>query len=227
MSMNASKLFRAGNKIVPPYAVLPLILCPAINMIVYSGSQLLVTGKEHYDFTSTWDNMIPLMPAWTLVYLGCFFIWIVNYILVCRESKEICYEFLSAEALSKLICGIFFLTLPTTNIRPELVGNDCFTQLLRFVYTVDRPVNLFPSIHCLAIWFSWRGLLKCKKVPKWYKYLSFVFVWLVFLSVLYTKQHILIDIIGGIVVAEIGWYLSRRLHLGNVYKWMNARIKIK
>lgn len=226
--MNTLKntFLNAVNKIVPPYAVLPLILCPIINMLVYTGSQFLVVGRRHYDFTSTWDNLIPLVPGWTLVYLGCFLIWIVNYILVCRENRVICYEFLSAEALSKLICGVFFIFLPTTNVRPELVGSDCFTQLLRFVYTVDQPVNLFPSIHCLAIWYSWRGLIKCEKVSRFYKYISFLFVCLVFLSVLYTKQHILIDIIGGVVVAEIGWYLSGKLHLGDVYKWMNSRINI-
>lgn len=214
------------NKILPPYAVLPLILCPIINMVVYSGAQLIVRGQHHYDFTTAWDNMIPVVPAWTLVYLGCFLIWIVNYILVCRESRGICYEFLSAEALSKLICGVFFLFLPTTNLRPELVGNDGFTQMLRFVYTVDQPVNLFPSIHCLAIWYSWRGLIKCEKVPGWYKWISFLFVWMVFLSVLYTKQHVLVDIVGGVVVAEIGWYLSGKLHLGNVYERLNSRVKV-
>lgn len=217
---------RMIHRVVPPYAVLPLILCPVINMIVYSGSQFFVAHRPHYDFTSTWDNLIPLVPAWTLVYLGCFLIWIVNYIWICRESREICYEFLAAEALSKLMCGVFFLFLPTTNIRPELAGSDFCTQLLHFVYTVDQPVNLFPSIHCLAIWFSWRGQLKCKKIPKWYKYLSFAFVWLVFLSVLFTKQHILIDIIGGVAVAEISWYISGKLHLGNGYKWLNARMKV-
>lgn len=55
------------NKILPPYAVLPLILCPIINMVVYSGAQLIVRGQHHYDFTTAWDNMIPVVPAWTLV----------------------------------------------------------------------------------------------------------------------------------------------------------------
>lgn len=55
------------NKILPPYAVLPLILCPIINMVVYNGAQLIAGQRYHYDFTSAWDNLIPLVPAWTLV----------------------------------------------------------------------------------------------------------------------------------------------------------------
>ena len=54
------------NKILPPYAVLPLILCPIINMVVYNGAQLLVRQRHHYDFTTAWDNLIPMVPAWTL-----------------------------------------------------------------------------------------------------------------------------------------------------------------
>lgn len=226
MNTTRNKLLSIINQIIPSYAMLPLVLCPIINMIVYNGGQLLASNRYHYDYTSVWDNKIPLESAWITVYLGCFFIWILNYILVARESREVCYKFLSAEALSKLICGLFFIFLPTTNVRPELVGTDIFTQVLGFVYIVDQPVNLFPSIHCLAIWFSWRGLLNCKKVPQWYKHVSFLLVWLVFLSVLYTKQHVLIDIVGGVAVAELAWYISGKLHLGNVYGWMNARLNI-
>ena len=60
----------------------------------------------------------------------------------------------------------------------------------------------------------------------WGLSILFLFVWLVFLSVLCTKQHILIDIAGGVLVAEIGWYLSGKLRLGNVYKRINAGVGV-
>ena len=53
----------------------------------------------------------------------------------------------------------------------------------------------------------------CEKKNLAMKISAFVFAILVFLSVLYTKQHYFIDIIGGIAVVEIGIFISVRLKL--------------
>ena len=168
-----------------------------------------------------------MVPAWTIVYVGCFAVWVINFILICREDRAICYRFLAAEAIAKVICGLFFVFLPTTNVRPELTGSDPFTWVLGVIYFLDRPVNLFPSIHCMDVWFAWQGLLPCKKVPRAYKIFSFVFAGLVFCSVLFTKQHVLVDIIGGVLVAEVGFLLEKIIPITKLYEGMNARIGVK
>ena len=53
----------------------------------------------------------------------------------------------------------------------------------------------------------------CEKKNLPLQILAFVFAILVFLSVLFTKQHYFIDIIGGIAVVEIGIFISVRLKL--------------
>ena len=168
-----------------------------------------------------------MVPAWTIAYVGCFAVWVINFILICRENRDICYRFLASEAIAKVICGLFFVFLPTTNVRPELTGSDPFTWVLGVIYFLDRPVNLFPSIHCMDVWFAWRGLLPCEKVPRAYKYFSFVFAVLVFCSVLFTKQHVLVDIFGGVLVAEVGFLLAKVIPVAKLYEWMNARIGVK
>lgn len=215
------------TKIVPPYAILPLLSCPLLNMIVYSGAPWLVGDRTRYDLSLPLDELIPVVPAWTIAYVGCFLVWVVNFILICRESREICFQFLASEAIAKIICGLFFVLLPTTNVRPELIGEDCFTWVLNLIYTLDQPVNLFPSIHCMDVWFAWRGLLPCRKVPKYYKYGSFLFAILVFCSVVFTKQHVIVDILGGVLVAEIGFLLAKKIPLAKLYPRMNACIGIK
>ena len=208
------------NKILPRFAIFPLILTVVINMIVYSGSRILMRDAHHYDITSSIDEMIPLVPAWTVVYLICFAFWVINYLLACRESREQCYRFLSAEAIAKLICGLCFILFPTTNVRPDTV-DGVFGPLLELVYLLDAPDNLFPSIHCLVSWFCFRGLKGCKTIPRWYYWFSFVFALLIFASTLFTKQHVIVDVVGGVVVAEIGIWLSRHLRADRIYWKIN------
>ena len=197
------------NKLVQPYSWWPLFLCLAVNMISFQGTRLFNKGFYHYDLSLPIDDKIPLIKWWVVVYLGCYIVWIASYWLIAREERKICYNFFASEIIGKLICMAFFTFLPTITERPEIIGEDIFSELIRWVYSADTPDNLFPSLHCFASWIAWRGLLPCKKVPKWYIWVSFVSMLLVFLSVLFTKQHWIIDILGGIVVAEIGVLIAK------------------
>ena len=106
---------------------------------------------------------------------------------------------------------MIFLLLPTTIARPEADGSGLIGWLTRIIYMADTPVTLFPSIHCLDSWLCWRFLVKCKKVPRWYKWVNFVFSLLVCASTVLVKQHVFVDIFAGIAVAELGLLLSRRV----------------
>jgi membrane-associated phospholipid phosphatase len=196
------------NKWIPGYGVFPLLLCFSVNCFIYWGCDLIMRDKKHFDFTSAIDRQVPFVKEWIIIYFICYVFWAINYILITREGKESCYRFAFADLLSRLICGIFFILLPTTNIRPTVYGDDIFSILMRFLYTIDSPTNLFPSIHCLVSWYCFIGLRKSKKVPFWYKVFSLIFTLLVCASTQFTKQHYLIDIAGGILIAEICYYIA-------------------
>jgi len=198
---------------IPEYGFFSLIACFFVNCFVYWGTQLLMKDKYHYDFTSWLDNKIPFVKEWVVIYLGCYIFWAVNYILISREGKELWFRFVFADISAKLICGIFFIALPTTNVRPAVTGNDIFSILMKFVYYVDMPVNLFPSLHCLMSWFCFVGIRKSKKIPLWYKVFSCVFAISVCLSTQFTKQHYLIDAAGGILLAELCYFFARHTQL--------------
>lgn len=196
------------GKWIPEYGVLPLISCFAINCLVYWGSHLLVQNKKHYDLTSKLDNQIPFIKEWVIIYIVCYLFWAVNYILIAREGREKCYRFVFADIVSRLICGIIFILFPTTNIRPNVPGDDIISWLMNFIYRIDPATNLFPSIHCLVSWFCFVGIRNSKKVPLWYKVFSCIFAVLVFASTQFTKQHYLIDVAGGIIIAELCYYIA-------------------
>ena len=131
---------------IPKYSIIPLITALVLNTLVYSGTMVLCKGLYHHDFTTAFDRMVPVIPEFTSIYLICYVFWVVNYIMTARISREHMYRFLTADYLSRIVCGIFFVFLPTTLVRPEITGTGFWDQALRFVYSIDQSANLFPSI---------------------------------------------------------------------------------
>ena len=99
---------------IPKYSIIPLITALVLNTLVYSGTMVLCKGLYHHDFTTAFDRMVPVIPEFTSIYLICYVFWVVNYIMTARISREHMYRFLTADYLSRIVCGIFFVFLPTT-----------------------------------------------------------------------------------------------------------------
>lgn len=219
------------DPICPLFAIIPLLSCFALNMIVYSGCMILCADWYHYDFTTPLETAIPLVSEWIYIYFGCYIFWIVNYIMVARihrDDKAMFYRFVITDMTSRLICAIFFIGLPTTNIRPEVPEGGFSAWLLTLLYNVDQPVNLFPSIHCLVSWLCFAGIRGSAKVPFWYKAFSCMVALLVVLSTLFTKQHYAIDTIAGIVLAEVLFQIYQRISayqlVEHLFTWLNNKL---
>lgn len=211
------------KNIIPAYAVLPLLSCLAVNFLVYTGIAPLADDWKHYDLTTSFDRAVPTIPGFVVVYLGCYLFWVINYILIARQGKEHCYRFVTADIMSRLICCCFFLAFPTTNVRPVL-GDGFWESILQFVYQVDEPTRLFPSIHCLVSWFCYIGIRGQQKVPKAYRVFSCVFALLVCVSTQFTKQHYIVDVFGGIAIAELTYYISFHTNCYRVLENLIERI---
>ena len=216
------------NRIIPSYGVLSLLFCFVLNSTIYTGTQIILDGVERYDFTSAFDRKVPFVKEWIFVYLICFLFWAVNYILITREGRKEWFRFATADMMSRMVCCIFFILLPTTNIRPEVTGNDFASTIIRFVYAVDKPTNLFPSIHCLVSWFCFIGIRRSKKIPLWYKFFSCIFALLVCASTQFTKQHYIIDVFAGIILAEVCFFITTHTniytYIQNIFEKINRYV---
>lgn len=210
--------------ILPLYAIIPLIGSFVFNTIIYSSTMALCENLPHHDFTTDLDRMVPVIPWFVYIYFLSFPFWAVNYILIGRGGKKQLFQFLTADLASRVVCLFFFVFLPTTNVRPEVTGTSLADDLLRFLYSIDQPTNLFPSIHCLVSWFCFIGIKNRNDIPKWYKGFSCIFAILVFISTQVTKQHYLVDVAGGVLLAEITFYISRRTEAYRYVKKFYERI---
>ena len=143
---------------------------------------------------------------------------LVGFSLVARENRDVCYEVFTGEAVAKIITAVIFLALPTAMVRAAVPDGGFCNMITHWIYAADEPNNLFPSIHCLESWLIFRGLMKCKKVPRGFTVGFGVFSVLVFASVVLVKQHVFVDIPAGILVAEAGLFISRKFRLKRIYE---------
>ena len=199
------------QKLLPDYAIRPLILALAANFIIYFGVSQLRDHLTFHSLALPVDDRIPFFAPFIIFYILAYVQWIINYLLIAREGKAFCYHFIYGDVISKLFCLVFFLFFPTTLVRPEVTGHSICDQLVRLVYQIDAPVNLFPSIHCLESWCCIHAALRMKKTPRWYLPITIVMSFCVFASTLLVKQHVFVDIFGGILVFEAGYYLARNI----------------
>lgn len=210
---------------LPRHAILPLFTCFFLNSLVYYGTMAvshLHTG--FYNFTTVLDNWIPVFPPSIFIYGSCYVFWALNYILIARSGRRNLFTLTSSDILAKLVCLSIFIFIPTTNVRPILTGSTISEVLLLFVYKMDQPVNLLPSIHCLTSWFCFIGVRKNSYIPLWYQVFSGVYAVAICLSTLFTKQHVIVDVIVGISLAEGAYWISRHTALPRIFERTCAKI---
>lgn len=212
------KICKIQAGVIPRYSLFPLILALFFNTAVYEGARMIAGKWYHYNMESSLDHIIPFWPPAISVYLGCYLFWTVNYILIARQEREAVYQFFWSDFLSRIICLFFFLLIPTTNIRPYVAVDGFWNRAILWLYSADAADNLFPSIHCLVSWLCYIGIRKSRNIPLWYKVFSLVMALMVCGSTLLTKQHVVADVIGGVLLAEICIYIGRRKGVPRFYK---------
>ncbi len=217
--------------LVPFYGLVPIVIALSFNVFVFTGTRPLTQHLYHHDIYSKLDQMIPFCPWWMIIYVLAFPTWAIGYIMISREERKICYNMFTAEIIAKALVLVCFFVYPTVMVDPQhdpvfssQIQHGFIGWLCRFVYSFDEPNNLFPSIHCLESWFVFRAAFSLKHGGVKYKTFMFVSAILVFASVLFVKQHVIIDVIGGIVVVEIALFLAKKYNLGRVFFALERKI---
>ena len=210
--MRFSKFKQTMNKLVPKFAVWPLISIVVTQFLVYFGTKWITQDFAHTYPALPIDDYIPFIPGFIYIYVGCYVHWFVNYIMSAHSGERHFFRFYKAAMLCYALLTIIYIVFPTTIDRPNLDGIDGLTGFLcNAIYSADTPVNLFPSLHCIASWFSWIAIRGKKNIPLWYRVFSFVLGILVCVSTVTVKQHFFIDIIGGIAITELSWFVIKVL----------------
>lgn len=155
------------------------------------------------DVTIKMDDYIPFIEEFIIPYILWYPFMYGLLIYYCFVSRKEYFVGLSSMVIGKLICFCVYCVWQTTVPRPEVVGDDIFAQLVRFIYSQDEPVNCLPSIHVLTTLIMMILAFRRRESHKWEAMLVFVVGILIIISTLFTKQHAILDVFAGIILAFI------------------------
>ncbi len=243
------KKLREMIRRLPLWAVIagPVIL--ALQYGVYLLGELVshLAGTDQWSFACKipfLDDLIPLVPAFIVIYVLSFVYWIGEYIIIALTGKHHYINFLYVLAVCYAICFLCFVFMPTCIDRVAEGGIAAAQQpgiiswLLAFIYRFDgweTGRNLLPSLHCLASTVCYLSVRKHPEFPGGIRVYTFIGALLICLSTVFTKQHYIIDVIAGITLAVIVYYLISRMDPGRKYEtaqwplektvgeWLNER----
>ena len=153
------------------------------------------------------DRAIPVAPAWTFVYLSLYVFIIILPVLVVRQ-RELFRRGMQGYLTVMLIAYAGFLLYPTVAPIPaEVPGNGFAAWSLRLIYDIDLPYNCFPSLH---VAYSFVAAFTCYRVHRRVGIAAAAWAALISVSTLYTKQHYVVDVIVGVLLACVAQLLFIR-----------------
>ena len=191
-----------------PYPVgwrLVLFFC-IVPLYIFIAALVREGGVAHVPAIPL-DRAIPLWPAWSLVYGSLYFVLIVLPVLVGREEEHI-RRTLSAYLAVWLTAYACFWLYPTTAPRGDDVIVDGFaTWGLRALYGADPPYNCLPSIH---VAHSFVSAFAIGRVHRGLGRAAVAVAVLVALSTLFVKQHYVLDVVTGALLAVLAYAVFLR-----------------
>lgn len=189
----------------PQPVTIPMVtLFALVPFYLYIGE--LVRGRTLHVPELALDHAIPLVPAWSVVYGSLFLAALLPVMVV--HQQELIRRTILAFLMAWLVSYAVFLAYPTVTSRPEeFAGDGFFDWTLSLIYESDIRYNCFPSLHVAQCFIA---ALVCHRVHRGVGAAAAVWACLVALSTLFTKQHYVLDVVGGVVLAGVAWFFFLR-----------------
>ncbi len=175
---------------------------------IYPTCNWLSAQRSHtFNLYFTGELIIPFVPEFIWLYFSMYVLFLLPpCFLGVTDLKVLGKQLISATSFS----GVIFLFFPAKLGFERSIPQDAlYESLFAKMFAIDMPYNLVPSLHVvfsalivLAITDSCQSILG--------KYVYWVWLSLICLSILLVHQHHLLDLIAGLVVAWLFRYLLRK-----------------
>lgn len=198
-----------------------LLLIPLVGLIYVHLNQ---ADGIAYNLVTDLDRQIPFLKGFVVPYLSWYGFLLVGFLYLVYKDRRNYYITLVEFVIGLLICYGVYAIYQTTVPRPELTGSDWLLRMVEWVYRSDQPFNCFPSTHVLTSYLMMRAYLRTNQVATRYKIIVTAMSLLIIVSTQFVKQHVLLDIVGAVLVAEGVVYVLDRARRG----WLTeSRIKVR
>lgn len=162
------------------------------------------------------DDRIPFCEYFIIPYVLWYFFLIgtvIYFALSCPSKKEY-YQYLATLGVGMTLFLLISYVYPNgQQLRSELTGDGAFISAVRFLYKIDTPTNIFPSMHvfnatasCIALYQN----EKCRK-NRPFTMAQIVLTVSIILSTMFLKQHSVADVMTALILNILCYQLFYKI----------------
>ena len=177
-----------------------------------------------YSLVTEFDKMVPFVKEFIIPYITWYPFLGLGLLYFFFKDKDIYYKVIISLIVGMLISYGTYLVFQTTVPRPELAGNDLFTKLISNIYKQDKPFNCFPSLHVLETYTIIKGVKASADRNKLIDFITVFVGSLIIISTQFIKQHVILDLIFAIILAEIVFNLVYKLDLNKCTAYIKTSV---
>lgn len=190
-----------------------LLACSGLLMIPLVGLIYIHLNQDSgtvYSLMTDLDRQIPFIQGFVVPYLFWYVFLAVGFLYLAYQDRSNYFQTLVEFIIGLLLCYSVYAIYQTTVPRPDIEGSDWLLRTVQWVYRSDEPFNCFPSTHVLTAYLMMRAYLRSVPIALRYKIIAAGMSILIIVSTLFVKQHVLLDIVGAVLVAEGVVYVVER-----------------
>ncbi|HPZ23006.1 MAG: phosphatase PAP2 family protein [Bacillota bacterium] len=156
-----------------------------------------------YCLSTALDEGIPFSGVWILPYVSWYLFLPGVVLLLGLKDKRQCALTLLTMIAGQLLSYLTYSLFQTTVPRPAIPGTDLFSRLVQLIYSIDQPYNAFPSLHVLITYALMLGAARAEGLTKAARAAVWIMGGAIILSTVFVKQHVVADLLGGMVLAQV------------------------
>jgi membrane-associated phospholipid phosphatase len=183
----------------------------ALWLAFYMGVNAATAGRNVGQPFLPGESRIPLIPA-AYPFYAAVYLEILLPVLLCR-TRGAFFRTQAAIGIASVLAFAVFLAAPMAYPRPVIPTPHGLEWMLRLEWALDGPRCTFPSLHVATAVLLYLGLRD--QVPRW-RWPLLALAVAIAVSTVLVKQHFVVDVLGGALLAVGSWWLTPRLlrHLG-------------
>lgn len=179
------------------------VITIAVAMPIYTVPNILFGERPGMSLATPLDHAIPFVP-WSVFAYSLIYVFVFLPVFTIKH-RIIFLRVIVAFLLCSLMALPFFIFFPVRMPRPGIPTQELLAYwAVALSYTLDKPVNCFPSLHVANAVLA---VASCYKLSRRVALWGMVGALAVAISTTTMKQHFIADILGGIALALISYFL--------------------
>lgn len=159
------------------------------------------------------DDHIPFIEWFVLFYILWYVFIFGMHLWLAFFDKTTYRRYTIFLLISIAISTTTYIVYPSChNLRPETMErtNIC-TQILKIIWSVDSPTNIFPSEHVIGALAVMFAALHTDTFHKVTKTITVFLAIMISLSTVFVKQHSVLDIFASVLVCTIVYLICYKI----------------